>query len=272
MPKLAVNGTELFYHAQGPVDAPAVVFAHSLFFDHSMFHHQLAALATQYRVVAFDFRGQGQSAPAPRDALDMDTLSQDAAALIRALGLAPCHFVGNSMGGFVALRLAARHPELLRSAAALASSGEAEHRIAEFAPLVERLAAQGTGSLIDTLMYIMFGDHFLVDADRAAERAHWRQKMLALPRSIADAAYAVVFRKPINPELSSCRVPVLALAGAEDHAYGPAEAQAIAAASGGYSEVIEDAGHSLSLERPQAVNAALLRHFRRTERPQATIQ
>jgi 3-oxoadipate enol-lactonase len=43
----------------------------------------------------------------------MDTLTEDAVALIGLLDVAPVHYVGLSMGGFVGLRIAARRGELL---------------------------------------------------------------------------------------------------------------------------------------------------------------
>jgi pimeloyl-ACP methyl ester carboxylesterase len=51
-----------------------------------MFEEAAAALADSHRVVRYDHRGQGASARAPREQLDMDTQAQDAAALIEALG------------------------------------------------------------------------------------------------------------------------------------------------------------------------------------------
>ena len=108
MPSLDVNGTTLHYTDDGPRDAPALVLSHSLFFDHVMFDAQVEAFAGEYRVVRYDHRGQGASARAPREELDMDTLTADAAALIEALDLTTVTFLGNSLGGFVALRLAAR--------------------------------------------------------------------------------------------------------------------------------------------------------------------
>jgi 3-oxoadipate enol-lactonase len=234
-----------------------IVFAHSLFFDLTMFDHQAAHFAQTHRVIRYDHRGQGRSAPSTT--LDLDTLALDAAALIESVAAGPVHFVGNSLGGFV--RLAARRPDLLLSAAVLGSSGEAEHKQAEFAPLVESMRTQGTGPHIDTLMYIMFGDTFLADPARANERAHWHAKLSALPNTIADAAHAVVFRKPILEELHATRVPILAIAGAEDHAYGPREAANIAAAANGRATTIPEAGHSVALEQPAAVNAQLADHF-----------
>ncbi len=244
-----------------------IVFSHSLFFDLTMFDRQAAFFGGTHRVVRYDHRGQGGSEAS--DTLDIDTLTQDAARLIEGLGAGPVHFVGNSLGGFVALRLAARRPELLRSVAVLGSSGEAEHRQAEFAPLVEAMRAQGTRPVIGTLMHIMFGDTFLADPSREAERAHWREKLSVLPNRIAEAAHAVVFRDAILGELAGCRLPVLAIAGEEDHAYGLAEAENIAAASGGRAVTVKRAGHSVALEEAEAVNALLAAHVGQSEQRRA---
>jgi 3-oxoadipate enol-lactonase len=259
MSMIAVNGTQLWVEDEGA--GPPIMFSHSLFFDSGMFVHQAAAFAPTHRVIRYDHRGQGRSDPAPRADLDIDQLTRDAAALIEALDAGPCHFVGNSLGGFVALRLAARRPDLVRSVAILGSSGEAEHRAAEFAPLVEAMRSHGAAPLIATLMHIMFGDTYLADPARAAERAHWQAKLQALPPAIADAAHAVVFRAPVLDELAACRVPVLAVAGAEDHAYGPPEAAAVARAAGGRAVTVPRAGHSVALEAPDAVNDLLRGHF-----------
>ncbi|MEA2347718.1 MAG: 3-oxoadipate enol-lactonase [Thermoleophilaceae bacterium] len=258
MPTVAVNGTELNYIDEGPSDAPAIVFSHSLFFDSTMFQAQADHFAGSHRVIRYDQRGQGASAAAPADQLDMDTLADDAAALIEHLGIAPCHFVGNSMGGFIALRLAARRPELLRSATVIGSSGEEEHKLAEFQPLVDSLAENGTASAIDILMHIMLGDTFLADPDRAEERNHWRDQMLALPPRIADAANGVIHRKGVLDELSDADVPILVLACAEDHAYELALSENIAAAAPlARLEVVPASGHSGALEAPDVVNEHL---------------
>jgi 3-oxoadipate enol-lactonase len=173
MAHVAVNGTRLWVQDHGGPGVP-IVFSHSLFFDSAMFEPLARAFETRFRVITYDHRAQGQSLAKPGEELGMDVLAEDAACLIEHLGAAPCHFVGNSLGGFVALRLAIRRPELLRSAAILGSSAEAEHRLAEFAPVVQRLRADGPGAMLDTLMFIMFGDSFLADPQRADERSHWR--------------------------------------------------------------------------------------------------
>ena len=256
-----VNGTEIAYSDDGPTDGVPVVLSHSLFFDHTMFAELGALLvAAGHRVIAYDHRGQGASAPGTPDSLTMDALTEDAAALIRHLELGRVHVVGNSMGGFVALRLAARHPDLLISASALGSSAEEEHQLAEFAPLVARLSEVGGGELVDTLMFIMFGDTSLAAGGPAI--ATWRDFMTDLPPSIGTAAHGVIHRGSIVDELAGCAVPVLAIAGTEDHAYPPPISDVnIAEATGGRQVAVAAAGHSVSLEQPNEVAHHLLEHF-----------
>jgi 3-oxoadipate enol-lactonase len=124
MPIIRVNGAALYYeeHGAGP---ETIVLAHGLLWSCRMFDAQVALLKEHYRCVAFDFRGQGQS-EVTRSGYDMETLYEDAVALIEQLGCAPCHFLGLSMGGFIGLRLAARHPELLRSLILLETSADPE--------------------------------------------------------------------------------------------------------------------------------------------------
>lgn len=255
---LPVRGTTLTYVDSGPSEGETFVLSHSLFFDHTMFDALTEHLVEAgHRVVAYDHRGQGASAAAPREEQSMDELTEDAAALIEALDLGPVHFVGNSMGGFIALRLAARRPELVASVAALGSSAEEEHQLAAFAPLVDALGEHGAAPVIDTLMHIMFGDTSLAEGGPVVE--HWKEKMAALPPAIGDSAYQVIHRQRLVEELADCRVPVVAISGAEDHAYPPPVSDVnIAEATGGTHHRVEAAGHSVALEQPDEVARILL--------------
>lgn len=260
MSSIAVNGTTLHYELCGPEGAPAVVFGHSLFFDADMFAGQVADLSADHRVLVYDHRGQGRSAAAPREQLDMDTLTEDAAALIEALGLAPCTYVGNSMGGFVALRLAARRPDLVASVVAAGSSAAVEGAKAEFEPLVEALGQHGVAPVLDAVTHIMLGDRTM--AERTELTAAARERLGRLGPEIADAAWQVVQREPVLEELASAQVPVLAIAGSEDHAYPlPLSEQIVATAPNARLELVEGVGHSVLLEDPEAANALLREHL-----------
>ena len=174
MPKITVNGAELYYEEHGS-GAETIVFAHSMLFSCRMFDDQVEALKDRYRCLLFDFRGQGQSEVAA-DGYDLDTLAVDTAELIETLGKPPCHFVGFSMGGMVALRLAIRRPALLRSLILIDTSADAEgpesQRQAKVLSFVVRWL--GPGLAAGQVMSLMFGEHFLKDPARQEQVAEWR--------------------------------------------------------------------------------------------------
>lgn len=260
MPNIEVNGTSLYYTDDGPRDAPTVVFGHSLFFDADMFAAQVSELAADHRVVTYDHRGQGRSAPAPREHLDMDTLTEDAAALIEALQLKPCTYVGNSMGGFVALRLAARRPDLVASVVAAGSSADVEGSKAAFDPLVTALGEHGVEPVLDVVTQIMLGDQTM--AERPELTAASRERLARLGPEIADAAWQVVHRESVLEELADTDVPILVIAGAQDHAYPlPKSEQIAATAPQARLEVIDGVGHSVLLEDPERANELLREHL-----------
>jgi 3-oxoadipate enol-lactonase len=260
LPTIDVNGTTLGYDDTGG-PGPAILLSHSLFFDRHMFAAQVAGFGRRYRVVAYDHRGQGESARSRF--VDMDTLAGDAAALITALDLGRVHVVGNSMGGFVALRLAARQPELVRSAVVLSSSADEEGQVEDFRALLECARTAGVPETVDALLYLMFGDTTL--AGRIALRERWRRHFAALDSDVLPAVEAVVCRKAVLGELLGCTVPMLVLSGAEDHAYGPPLSQRIADTAANAQHVtVRGAGHSLAVEQPDVVNDLMAAHFAAT--------
>ena len=113
MPFATINNARLYYeeHGQGK---ETIVFAHSMLFNLRMFDDQVKFLKSNYRCVLFDFRGQGKSEDTS-SGYDLDSLTKDALEFIKALNCDPCHFIGFSMGGMVAMRLAIRHPEVIKS-------------------------------------------------------------------------------------------------------------------------------------------------------------
>src|SRR5690606_22536707 len=113
MPMIEVNGTSLYYEDTG-AGSETIVFSHGLLWGTEMFAPQIAALRDRYRCIAWDHRGQGRSAADHRHCIGMELLWQDAVALLDKLGVSRVCFVGLSMGGFVAMRVAARNPELVK--------------------------------------------------------------------------------------------------------------------------------------------------------------
>jgi pimeloyl-ACP methyl ester carboxylesterase len=112
MPIEHVGEIELYYETYGS-GAPLLLIA-GLNTDHGLFRTLVPRLATHYRVVVFDNRGIGRSTGADTP-FTMETLADDAAGLLHALGIARAHVLGVSLGGRIAAALALRHPALPQS-------------------------------------------------------------------------------------------------------------------------------------------------------------
>lgn len=262
MPSVDVNGTTLHYEDDGPIEAPALVFSHSMFFDSRMFARQAEAFSDRYRVIRYDLRGQGQSARHPREELDMDLQFEDAAELIEALGIGPCTYVGNSMGGFIGLRLAARRPDLVSSVLVMGTSADVEEAAEQMDGLAEVFAAHGMEPVIDPVLHFMMGDTTLTDPSRADVLAGARELLLTRTPEYADSVWQIAHRKPILDELPKITVPLTVVAGTEDHTYPPPKSeQIVALVPHARYVVMERTGHVHALENPEAVNAALEEHL-----------
>jgi 3-oxoadipate enol-lactonase len=262
MPLVAVNGTELNCEDTGGVDRETLVFSHGLLMSLRMFDRQAEAFSHRYRIVRYDHRGQGGSARPKVRAIDLETLYADAVALIEHLGIAPCHFAGLSMGGFVGLRLAARRPDLLRSLVLLDTSAGPETDPAAYRKLNLVARWLGPRPVAGRVLQVLFGRTFLSDPARAGERALWRERLLGLDRSIWRAVNGVIERAGVYDELSAVAVPTLILVGEEDVATPPEAAERIHAAIPQSRLVqIPRCGHSSTIEAPAAVNRAIADHL-----------
>jgi pimeloyl-ACP methyl ester carboxylesterase len=225
-------------------------------------------LSARYRCITFDHRGQGQSPRSPTP-YTMDDLGEDAAAMIQSLGAAPCHFVGLSMGGFVGLRLALHHRELLRTLTLIESAADAEPRLNvpkyRVMGLIVRLL--GPKVLTRPVMRIMFGGAFLRDPARANERERQAAYLAAndVPGMLA-ALDSVILRRPLLDQLAQVATPTLVLHGEDDRAIVPARARRTAAAiPRARLQMIARAGHTSTIEEPQAITTALAQFLDETK-------
>ncbi|MEO9615846.1 MAG: alpha/beta fold hydrolase [Nitratireductor sp.] len=259
MPYVEANGARLHYLDEGS-GPHTVVFSHGLLFRGEMFRAQIDRLKPHYRCIAYDHRGQGDSAIAP-DGYDMDTLAEDAAALIVALDAGPCHFVGLSMGGFVGMRLALRRPELLRSLSLFDTAADAEPagNIPRYRTLNLIARWFGLNIVSGRIMPIMFGKTYLDNPARAAEREMWRKRIVSADRTgITRAVAGVIDRQGLGETIAAIKTPTLILVGEEDVATPPERSEIMHRLIPGSKLVrIPNAGHSSTIEAPEAVNAAL---------------
>ncbi len=255
MPYINIHNCNYYYEIHGDENnAETIVFSHGLLWSGKLFYKQVNYFKDKYRIVTYDHRGQGKS-EVTESGYDMNSLCEDAAALIQELKLGKVHFAGLSMGGFVGMRLAARHPHLIKSLILMDTSAQDEPNKFKYTLLVALVKLLGVKSVAEKVMPIMFGHTFLNDSKRKEEREEWLNYLKSNQKSISKAVEGVISRKDVVSELKQIVCPVLVLVGEEDKATVPAKAEFIHAnIPGSVLKYIARAGHSSTIEEPEQVN------------------
>lgn len=240
------------YDIAGPLGTPHFVLLHGVALTRAMWQPQLDALADDFRVIAVDLPGHGTLASEP---FGLDSAVARVAGVIGETGEGPAVVVGLSLGGYVAMALAAAHPEQVRG---LVLSGccidyRAWGRISALdAWLVLRLVgARRVRAMQERTLRGM------LSPELAARQIAAGFTFEAMPR-----AYRELARRDFRRVLHAYPGPVLVLNGERDRMNRRAEQRMLSAAQHGTAKVIADAGHACNLEQPQRFNAAV-REFAR---------
>jgi 3-oxoadipate enol-lactonase len=141
MPLVEVGGIDLYYEIHGQLDGtgPRLLNISGTGGDLRRSMPDRFPLNRRFGVLSYDQRGLGRSSKPARE-YTMADYADDAASLVRSLGWAPCHVVGTSFGGMVALNLAVRHPEVIErlvlncTSAGGASASYPLHELADLDP------------------------------------------------------------------------------------------------------------------------------------------
>jgi 3-oxoadipate enol-lactonase len=259
MQKSHVNDIDLAYRVDGAAaGAPWLVFSHSLACDHSMWDAQLDAFG-DFRLLRFDTRGHGTSS-APAGEYTMERLAGDALALLDALGIGHCHFVGLSMGGMIGQQLALRAPARLLS---LTLADTSSRYPAAARPMWdERIAlvrSRGMDAVLPATLERWFTARFREQQPDEVAR------IAALIRATPVAGYVgcahAISHIDLTARLAMIDCPTLVMVGADDQGTPVSMAEEIVQAiEGSRLEIIPDAAHLSNIEQPQRFNA-LLRQF-----------
>jgi 3-oxoadipate enol-lactonase len=254
MATASVNGISLSYGDSGG-DGPAVVFSHGYLMDSSMFDPQVAALAPEYRVIAWDERGFGGTrATAPFTYWDS---AADALGLLDHLGIGQAVLGGMSQGGFLSLRAALLAPERVRALILIDSQAGLENP--EVVPAYEQMEQiwmeQGPAPVQDVVASIILGP-----PDGTVDYAPWFAKWAAWDSDELRLAFRCLLdRDDITDRLGEINCPTLIVHGTADAAIPMEGAEVLRAGlAGPVTLVTVDGGsHASNLSHPDAVNAAI---------------
>ena len=249
-----VNGVGLRCELSGSGER-TVVLIHEMGGSLESWDRVAPALAAGRRVLRYDTRGAGLSEKV-RGALSIDTMVDDLAALLDALGIGgKVALAGIAVGGAIALHAAARLP--LRVSAAVVGSpatGIAPDRRAAVLPRVERIEREGMRVAVDDSIANGYAPDLRVDAARfAAFRARWLGND---PASYA-AIYRMLAAMDLQPELSRIACPVLVLGGSLDRVRPPALVEPVARAIPGARYQLLETGHYMAVATPELIATAI---------------
>ncbi len=231
-----------------------LMFIHGHPFNRSMWRPQVAALSGEFRTVAVDLPGYGESAPVS-GTVTMQAFADSVVGLLDRLEIPAAVIVGLSMGGLVTMELGLRYPErvhgviLAATTAAPVGRGEVETRLS-LAALVEN---RGTLALAADMIGTVFGPDAARDQDLV--RAIFAMMLATNPAGAAAALRARAQRPDYSTLLASMFRPALVVAGAHDvHSPPQVIAQLVAALPGAEVETFERSGHLPNLEEPEHFN------------------
>jgi 3-oxoadipate enol-lactonase len=254
--KVQANGITKHYTLDGPAGAPVVTLSHSLATTLAMWDPQMPALTARYRVLRYDTRGHGQT-DAPGGPYSLELLAADAAALLRALGIARTHWVGLSMGGMIGQTLALAEPGLVASLALCDTSSRVPPEARPtWVDRIRTAETAGMAPLVEPTIGRWFTPGFV------ASRPDVVEPVRAMIRGTPPAGYVgcchAIAALDLTDRLSAITVPTLVIVGEEDQGTPVAASRAIQERIRGAELVIlKGASHLSNMEQPAAFSSAL---------------
>jgi 3-oxoadipate enol-lactonase len=245
---------QLHYTDDGPADAPVLVLGGMIGTTGAMWQPQMPALTARFRVIRYDHRGHGKS-PVPEGPYAIEDLGLDLLALLDRLHVGRAHLAGLSLGGMVAMWVAAHAPSRVDRLALLCTSAS----IGPPSRWSERAAAVregGMAAIADAVVARWFSPAFT--AAHAGVVGWARAMLLAAPVAGYAACCAAIEKMDLSGDLAAVVAPTLVIAGTLDEATPPPHLSLIASriAAARYSEV--PAAHLANVEQPSLVGDLLL--------------
>jgi 3-oxoadipate enol-lactonase len=254
-----VAGVPLAYRLDGRADLPVLVFSNSLGTDCRMWNVQVGELSQHFRLLRYDTRGHGRSGSGP-SVFGIDTLGRDVIALMDALDIRRALFCGLSLGGMTGMWLGVNAPQRFHKlvlANTAAKVGTAEM----WTTRATTVRKDGMSSVVDALLQRWFTADFASGAAIGSAPVLAMAREMMLDSSVEGYASACDMLAAMDQRASVAKIksPTLVIAGRQDLATPPADAQFLAAQIHDARLVELDAAHLSNLERPAEFTAEVAR-------------
>lgn len=253
------HGMRVVHH--GPRHAPPMVLIHGSGSSGGTWSPVVPALADRHHIIRVDLPGHGHSPPAP--SYDVPAQAHRLAAVLDELAVRPVTAVGHSSGGYVAVALAERRPDLVGSLA-LISSGPSPDALLPQPAVLRALIAPPLGPLLwpirsDAMLRkgmtavcnrpVDIPDDLIADARGIGYRTF---------RKVLRHNTAYITERSLPERLAALDVPVLVIFGAADRRWDPSSVRQYDTVTNARVEQLPDVGHLPMLEAPQRTGELLL--------------
>ncbi len=263
MPKLRVNGIDLYYETTGSGE-PLVLIA-GLGYGLWMWHKMTSGLAEHFRVIAFDNRGAGQT-DKPDGPYNVQMMAADTSGLMDALGLESAAVIGHSMGGFIAQQLVLSRPDLVGKLI-LSATNFGGPRSIPVTPEAMAVIMDRSGDPVDVVrrgIGVASAPGFSEAHPEVVEELTTYRLGNPVPPAQYQAQVAVGLGLMnedacFEHRLKDVRASTLILFGEHDAVVPPANAELMAARlPNARIEVLPNVGHIFPIEGPEAAVATIV--------------
>ncbi len=270
---VAIDGLTIHVDAAG--EGRPLVLLHGFTGSSDTWRDLAGRLAGGYRTIAPDLVGHARSdAPEAVERYAIRRAAADLVALLRELGHERAAWLGYSLGGRVALQVAADHPQAVAAlvlegaSPGIADAAERAARLASDEALAQRIERDGVEAFVGEWERVpLFASQLALPAEaRAAVRAtRLAQRARGLANSLRGMGAGA--QAPLHDRLPSIAVPTLLLAGSLDEKYVAIGRDMARTLPDATMRMVEGAGHAAHLERPEAFARLVEDHLRRTYAP-----
>lgn len=256
---LEANGIRINYRLDPRVDgdpgAPVTMLSNSLLSSYPMWDDQMDALTQHFQVLRYDTRGHGGT-DAPKGPYSIELFVGDVIGLLDGLGIEKVHFVGLSMGGFIAQLFGAKHPDRVISLS-LCDTACVMPPAALWNDRIATAETEGVEGLIEGTLERWFTEPFrstnieAVDKIRHMIQATGVQGYVNCAKAIRDMDQCHL--------LADIDKPTNIIVGEDDPACPVAAAQTLnAGITGSKLVVLKNAAHLPNIEKKDEFNVALI--------------
>ena len=261
--KTGLSKNQLYYEEHG--SGPPLVLIAGLASDSQSWLPIIGPLSEHFRVIVFDNWGTGRS-PLDNTGITIEQMADDCLKLINHLNFSSVHLLGHSMGGMIAMNLAANHPEVVNKLVLEATSPKINRRNMELFNDWSEYLKSGMDKRLwfKNLFYWIFSPTFFEDEQMLNQAL---QLSLDYPYPQPDESFdnqvKAVSEFDATEEIHKIKAPTLVVNGENDLLFRGSETKNIFAEIGDKREVvIKGAAHSIHMEKPEQFTEQVIEFFK----------